>query len=240
MATNNARKSAAKRYQAEHPGTTYPQALRMVSHGQRPLAAVIGVKPSNAESVWLNLEEVSLGGFGPHCGILGATGAGKTHLLTVMAHSIRSAAPPRGVQLVYIGPDDEIARFEDAQTRTQTELSGYLGSLCDGRQTQFNKLGQRDWQAAEHPQPAVVVMVDKPQLSSEDVDALNYGLRCGRSLDVHLVVAIPAPQTPTIADNFSRHFSSIIHLRGDRPGHATWQRYSDGEQVSTDIFVPAT
>ena len=237
MASNNALKKAAKLYQDQHPGIPYPQARRIVSQlaDFHPLTATISAQPDGT-LLRLNLEESALLGVGPHCGITGQAGAGKTHLLAVMGRSLLKAPPTRGVEMAYFGDDeDSYALFDGvAQTHGLAELADYLDDLLAGRDDRLRKLGQPDWRrAAAHP--AVVVMIDDLPWPSKEASAVEAALRVGRALDVHLIVATQEATPPKLAG----HMPSLIHLAGEQAGHGTWKRCGDrSEVVDTELRVP--
>lgn len=234
MASNNARKKAAKLYQEQHPGISYPEALRIVSRSGdlHPLTATIGCDASS-KVVRLTLEEPSLGGFGPHCGISGATGTGKTHLLSVMARSLVQSPPTRGVELMYVGRNAERAPFDGVEhCISHEQLDRCIADLLADRQGQLKSLGLPDWHGAELP--AAVVMVDGLGWPSQQA-AVELVLRTGRALDVHLVVTTTTETPPALASNMS----SLIHLNRGQPGQGTLQQpCHQGSPVSTDIRIP--
>lgn len=257
MATNEARKKAAKLFQQQHPGTPYPEALRIVSRlaDFHPLTAVISAD-ENGKFVRLNFEEAGLGGLGPHCGISGTTGSGKTNLLAVMAGSMLQAPPPRGVEVVF--STDAPAPLFDSLAHTAVapaDLERYLHETLAGRQDQLKQRGwMRNRGEGADPLPAIVVMVDEPHWlrSSGGVStpaAVTLALKAGRSLDVHLVLAWQTPPTTRAAQwaphGLEPHLTGRIHLTGKQPGLGTWQQHSSAEDpagraklVITDISIP--
>ncbi len=259
MASNEARKKAAKLYQQQHPGIPYPEALRIVSrlNDFHPLTAVISAE-ENGKFVRFNFEEASLGGLGPHCGISGRTGSGKTNLLAVMAESMLQAPPARGVEIVL--STDAPAPLFDSLAHTAVipaDLGGYLQEVLAGRQAQLKERGwMRTSGEGEDPLPAVVVMVDDPHWlgsgggvpTPATPATATAALRMGRALDVHLVVTWQTPTTHVqlwAPHGLESHLTGRIHLTGKQPGLGTWRRYSNIEDpaghaklVSTDISVP--
>lgn len=248
MASNEARKKAAKLYQKEHPGISYPEALRIVSREHvAPLAAVVSSN-TKGKFVRCNLEEAALGGDGPHCGIAGATGSGKTNLLAAMAGSILQSPPTRGVEIVYVTDRSVHPQFSGVTDTVvaHADLKSYLVDLLGSREEQ---LRERGWlhnrgEGAD-PLPAVVVMVDDPPWArrnrecSTDIPA-GPALRTGRTLDVHLVVTWQTPPDARgrllwLPTELDPHLSSVIHLQGR--GRGTWNRRNSADK-HTNIAVP--
>lgn len=255
MAFNEARKKAAKLYQQQHPGTPYPEALRIVSRltDFHPLTAVISTD-ENGKLVRFNFEEAGLGGLGPHCGISGETGSGKSNLLAVMAGSMLQAPPARGVEIVV--STDAPAPLFDSLAHTAVapaDLEGYLQETLAGRQDQLKQRGWTRNRGEGDPLPAVVVMVDDPHWLGAGGGvarpvAVTTALQMGRSLDVHLVVTWQTPSTHAslgAPHGLEPHLTGRIHLTGKPPGLGAWLQYSNAEDpagratlVSTDISVP--
>jgi DNA segregation ATPase FtsK/SpoIIIE-like protein len=132
MTDNEARKRAARDFQAVNPGISYTSARRRVSRDQRrPLTAVLGTGV-DGRPVRLNLEWQSRGGDGPHCVFSGPAGSGRAVLLAAAATGLFSGQNRYDVDLVVSGCDD--VRLGVAHTRVDAaDLSDHVDGLLEER-----------------------------------------------------------------------------------------------------------
>lgn len=255
MASNEARKKEARLYQNQHPGTPYPEARRAASRS-RDLTAVIGTDRRGA-GVQINLEEPAACGVGPHCLITGPVESGKTTLLAVMARSMLSTAPRRGLELVLSTgvPSplfDDLATGPGASAKVRQGIrsiapaklfESYLRELLEDRAARLSERGWADnlggGVSSAKRLPAVVVMVDHYHWGHFQVPGpdtvLAQAFMQGRALDVHLVITkVDAPPAQRhVPSQFQPYVESVISFGGGQRGHGTWCQ--DGE--STDIAV---
>lgn len=243
MASNAARKKAAQLYQKEHPGTPYPEALRIVSRANDvPLTAVVS-SDKRGRFRRYSFEEAQVGGGGPHCGIVGRTGSGKSNLLAVMAGSMLQSPPTRGVEIVWVSPD--VPQFVGVtRAVAPAELESYLAERLASRAAQLRARGA-DSNRGEGADPALVVMIDDPEWAQPSrrhsvPEAVKVALRTGRSLDVHLVVTWqPGGERsqPWVLPELDGCLSNLIHLQG-LPGQGTWEQRNPTPSKIAAITVP--
>ena len=246
MASNEARKTAAKLYQEQHPGTPYPEALRIVSRltGNHPLTALIGSDKHKA--VHVNLDEPGNGGCGPHIGVYGPVGSGRTTLLTVMAQSILQKPPPHGAEVMLCSRlprasaawrDERIIKVEDHEV--EERLSALLAQRSDAHRRRETGSGSR---VANRATAEMVVMLDDYQAVIDRglpwPRAFRETLQIGCALGIHLVLGWHTdtmPKAEAVPPELARHLGSYVELLA--PGHGRWHRGCT-PPVSTDITVP--
>lgn len=253
--SSKAVKKLARQYQQDHPGVPYPVARRAVLGTWRPLTALIS--EIDGQRLRINLEAHSEAGDGPHVGVFGNTGSGKSNLLTLMAQSIRREPPSRGAELIAVGDLDLL--FEGSSLAEscdkvigQSEVMALLDEVESTRVAQFR---ERDWSVnpVNRPDalPAVVILLDEDKKVVGDAPSaarrgLERMLRLGRALDVHVVLAGPpfarmrAQWTPPWLKPL---LPNVIELQGrqsDDEGANSWtgRWRRDGGRDPVDLAIP--
>lgn len=255
-------KKLARQYQQDHPGVPYPVARRAVLGMWRPLTVL--VSESDEQRLRISLEMPGDGGDGTHVGILGPTGSGKTNLLTVMAQSIRRQPPSRGVDVIAVGDLLKESAALTAACDTVVGDSELAAILTAVQSTRLAELQERGWQhnrvGSDDALPALVILLDEPKgLGHNPRRELEWPLRAGRSLDVHMVIAWGAyphgrhdavgEWLPPAVRWWYPHLQSVIALSGpqrlredaeEEPGPVRWagRWHRAGEEDVVDLAVP--
>lgn len=190
--SDKAIKKLARQYQQDHPGVPYPVARREVLGMWRPLTVL--VSDTGEQRLRISLEMPGDDGDGTHVGVLGPVGSGKTNLLTVMAESIRREPPSRGVEVIAVGDFlKESAALTAACDRVvgDDELGAVLTEVQSRRRAELEERGwHQNRVRSDDALPAIVILLDEPKgLGRDPGRELEWPLRGGRSLDVHMVIA---------------------------------------------------
>lgn len=250
MASSDARKRAARDCQRQFPGTPYPIALRAVSQGPDSLQVTIG--ETDGHSYWVNIEEASSGGNGPHIAVTGSSEIGRRRVVELMTDSLAARPPRRGVEVLTTHGDfGRINELIDERTRQLQQ--------CAARD--FTELRRRivtDPDGAGGTAHALVVVVDGEYLierfgsddaANDDADnhrqsgsdvaeaslsALDRLLRCGRSLDIHTVLDVRA--LTWRRTSLSGLVSSVVEV--DDSGTAAAWRTLGVRGASVDLVLP--
>lgn len=191
MSDKDARKRAAREFQARHPGTSYLKALRAVARARRrPAFAVVVGTDAAGRPQRVNLDEQAHGGNGPHMLIAGPqTTETAAALSTVATALVRQEA---SVRLVVCG-SDAIRLDADHERVGPTEASAAIDQLLDQRSAELKSLGCADVHQARMVQPDYPTYVVVIEIG-DTIASLERGLRMGRSLGVHFVIGCVAPQ----------------------------------------------
>lgn len=225
MASSNARKRAARDYQRQFPGTPYPVALRAVSRGDDRLRVVVG--EATGRPHWVDIEEATFGGYGPHMAVIGSSHAGRSKVVELVSHSLASRPPHRGVEVLTV--QREFAPIN-------TLIDQRIETLRRYQAKDFSELRRRLTDAERSLSDivkAAVVVIDGDSLADDvassasthkgsasrsvsngSVSALDRILRCGRSLDVHTVLNVGQIHdlAPAVA---LEHCSSVVEVHDD-------------------------
>jgi hypothetical protein len=194
LSDNEARKRAARHFQAANPGTSYTRALRHVTDNQRrPLTAVLGTGLDGG-TVSVNLEWASAGGSGPHCLVVGSTREDVASLMAVLAVGLTAGQNQGDLELVlFAGNDFQL----DVQTRVRMdsgELDG-LDRLFVDRPQLMRSIDVRDIEDARakgYPLATTVVLIEDLDGAWARSDSLARWLRVGRSLGINIVLGTAA------------------------------------------------
>lgn len=227
MSDRDARKRAAREYQARHPGTSYMAALRAVSRARRraALAAVVGTDTAGCPQR-VNLDEQAHGGDGPHMLI---TGPDATEIAAALSTAATALARRRDgtVRLLVCGGEE--IRPDIAHDRVRpTDFSAAIDHLLDQRSAELASLGCADVHQARMIAPDYPTYVVGIELR-DPVASLERGLRMGRCLGVHFVIGCVAPQTAASAGRRPDRYADVPPeiLRTISQGFAvTGQRWS--------------
>lgn len=250
-------KRLARQYQQDHPRVPYPVARRAVLGTWRPLTALIS--ETDGQRLRISLETHNEAGDGPHVGVFGYTGSGKSNLLTLMAQSIRREPPSRGAELIAVGdPDLLFERSSLAGACDKVIGPGEVMALLDEvESTRVAQLRERDWSVnpVTRPDalPAVVILLDEDKSVRSVDDApsaarrgLVRTLRLGRALDVHVVLAgqpfasMRAQWTPPWLKPLLPNVIELHGRQADGEGADTWTgrwRRDDGRDA-VDLAIP--
>ncbi|MBO0693935.1 MAG: hypothetical protein J2P58_13610, partial [Acidimicrobiaceae bacterium] len=175
------------------------------------LQAPIG-RDDNGRPVTLDLREAASGGMGPHGILVGATGSGKSELLTSLAMALASRHDPGLLNLLLVdykggaafaglerlphvaGLVTNLAEEPDLIGRVRDALGGELERRQRVLRDAGNLVSIRDYHRAHgEDMPYLVVIVDEfgelLNVEPELIDTFNAIGRLGRSLGVHLLLA---------------------------------------------------
>lgn len=248
MASSNARKRAARDHQRRFPGTPYPVALRAVSHAESSLQVVIG--EAAGRPYWVDIEELSCGGNGPHMAVIGPSRIGRRRVIELMVDSLAARPPRRGVEVLTVQGGD----------------AGRINNLIEERRHAVNHAGARDFRELRRVQdarsgdpteaaPAVVVVVDGDHLidglapvetregyvsrarAEETLSALDGLLRCGRALDIHTVLSVREIEANPWLGIALANISSIVDV-DDSGSAANWRDVGAG-RAPVEVALPA-
>ncbi len=175
------------------------------------LRAPVG-RDDNGRPVTLDLTEAASGGMGPHGILVGATGSGKSELLTSLAMALASGHEPDLLNLLLVdykggaafagleklphvaGLVTNLAEEPDLIGRVREALGGELERRQRMLRDAGNLVSIRDYhRAGGADMPYLVVIVDEfgelLNVEPDLIDTFNAIGRLGRSLGVHLLLA---------------------------------------------------
>lgn len=194
MSDNDARKRAARDFQAANPGTSYTRALRHVTDNQRrPLTAVLGTGLDGG-TVSVNLEWASAGGSGPHCLVVGSAPEAVASLMAVLAAGLTAGQNRGDLELVRCA--DEGAQLGVEHRRVDpTDLVAHVDELLASRLQLLQSLDARDVEDARdkgHGVATTVVLIEDLDGNWARSDSLGRWLRVGRSAGINIVLGAAA------------------------------------------------
>lgn len=195
MSDNEARKRAARDFQAANPGTSYTRALRQVAGKlRRPLTATLGTGLDGG-AVSVNLEWPSRGGNGPHCMIVCSSNSAVSSLMAVLAAGLVAAQNKGDLELVLCSGQD--VRLDVAHRRVDpSALAGHVDELLDARFQLLRSLDAVDIEDARekgHQLATTVVLIEDLDGAWGRSDSLGRWLRVGRSAGINLAYGTASP-----------------------------------------------
>lgn len=194
MSDNEARKRAARDFQAANPGTSYTRALRHVTGNQRrPLTAVLGTGLDGG-TVSVNLEWANAGGSGPHCLVVGSPPEAVTSLMAVLAVGLAAGQNQGDLELLLCAGEGAQLGVEHRRV-DPTALAGHVDELLAARIQLLQSLDARDVEDARAKGRRVattVVLIEDLDGEWARSDSLARWLRVGRSAGINIVLGAPA------------------------------------------------
>lgn len=202
MRKNEASYRAARRYQADHPGTSYTRAKRIAAANasRTPFSATFAGPDGRAVHLSL-VRSAELSGSEvlrfSHAVVIGADSAG---LLPVLADSLSAGEDDRDIEILYStveSPTFHIASKH--QFLAHRQLADHVNELKTTRQELVER--QRgnsieDLRARGLRIPRVVVLVEDPGVAL--VERLATWSRVGRGLNINFVVSGASSATPDV------------------------------------------
>lgn len=209
MSDNEARKRAARDFQAANPGTSYTRALRHVTgNKRRPLTAVLGTG-LDGDTVSVNLEWAHAGGSGPHCLVVGSAPEAVASLMAVLAAGLTAGQDRGDLQLVLCAGEGTQLGVEHRRV-DPNDLVGHVDELLAARLQLLQSLEARDVEDARdkgHRVATTVVLIEDLDGQWAHSDALGRWPRVGRSAGVNIVlgaaVGLPRGAASTSVDDTS-------------------------------------
>jgi hypothetical protein len=194
LSDNEARKRAARDFQAANPGTSYTRALRHVTgNKRRPLTAVLGTR-LDGDTVSVNLEWAHAGGSGPHCLVVGSAPEAVASLMAVLAAGLTAGQDRGDLQLVLCAGEGTQLGVEHLRV-DPTDLADHVDELLAARLQLLQSLEARDVEDARdegHRVATTVVLIEDLDGRWARSDSLGRWVRMGRSAGINIVLGAAA------------------------------------------------